>query len=527
LKILRILVFICCLFLSGVAAGQEIELPDTSELDPGGRCAFLTARGLWLASQGRNDEAEAAYAQAVKEDSRCAEAYLRMAEIELERGEEYEAETMLSNAARLLPDDHRAALRLAEIYVAGNKPVWALRTLNRIFDKIADESEMARWNYLMALAALQMDDGAGALKYMDAMPRRERKNYRRYYFYRGVALSKQNMQMEARSAFNRYLNSGDDDAAFRKQAEERIDLTYMKGGRPPIFAFKLALITQYDSNVVQEPEDVSLTSDNPGAFAEVLALDMSLNVLRMPRHLLGADMRVLRSFYFSETADDFNLTHVGAEPRYRYLFSGAGFDQQIEAAYSFRLGMLDGGPLVEKDDFYVYSESHAGRFGWRMSEIDFGETYADYQFGGNFYHHLARNALAHRLRIGQSFFFLNNRLKAFAELLARFEDAERGDYDRWGINPFAGVTALLPYDINIQGWVQYEHTDHYDSDSSTVWNKRRRDDEIGAGAGISRSFLGWMEIGLDYNYTRNLSTVELYDYQRHLVSLRLAGFYAW
>ncbi len=529
MKKISIAILLVLFFATGNVFAQnlvELQIPDDNG-EVGGRCGFFVSVGVWHQMQQEKEKAREAFNEAIKADKTCREAYLHLAQMLIQEGQQYQAETMLRRAAKNSPGDIQLHFRLSEIYLLEDKAVWAVRTLNKIKDALKGEQHKARWSYLMGLAAIGLEDWSGALKHLDEVSSDRRSGFAPYRYYRGVCLAALGRNMQARAQFDDFLQQKNTGEEFAKDAKLRLDQTYASGPKPPIFSIGLSLTPLYDSNVIQEPEDLELTKDSPAAFGLDLAIDMSLNLLRMPRHLLGADARVFRSFYFSDTADDYNQTAFAGDPRYRFLFHGFGFDQQIEAGYSFRLSLLDGGPLVDEEDMYVYSESHAGWAKWLIKESDFGETFLRLSFGRYIFRHLARNNYGTQFRAGQSFFFLDSRLKVFAELGARFEDAERQDYDRWAIGPFAGLSGLLPWELGGALWLQYEYLDHYDSDDSPSFKEHRKDHALGLGASLSRTFLDWLDLGMSYKYSRNISSVDLYDYQRHIISLTVGGRYAW
>jgi hypothetical protein len=161
-----------------------------------------------------------------------------------------------------------------------------------------------------------------------------------------------------------------------------------------------------------------------------------------------------------------------------------------------------------------------------LQHSGWGEFSLEYGFGREMFHHLARNRWSHQARISESIFLLNRSLKIFFTLSGRYEDAERSDYDRWGVGGFLGISALLPEEFNLISWIRMERLHHFDSADSPVWDQSRDDLLYAIHLGLHRPIGRYFQIGISFEHKQNWSRVSLFQYRRELISLVLSGRYS-
>ena len=489
-------------------------------------CAYWSEQGAYLEHSNDTTAAVEAYETALKADPSCLNARLSLARMYASRGEWKAAEKQLYRATRLAPERLDISFRLSEAFLAQKKNTWALRTLKKLSP--SSPADRNRWNYLMGLVSMELGDPKTALTHFRAIPKKSSKSLPLLDFYKGQAFLFTGETGEARNAFTRFLDDPASDPRFHEAARQLLERTYGDDAADPWLDLRITLGLQYDSNVVQQPDDQPLDGGkSPGSPAVTAGASLAFSPLRTPRHLAGVDLSFNRSTYFTDPANDFSSTSGTWSARYRHRFHGFGRDQEAYAGYTGALSLLDGGAKADEDSLYLYSETHSGWVKWLIKEDDFGETTVRGGFGRNLYRLLGRNNWSGNGSLGQSFFFLDQKLKLFLEMTGRFEDARRADYDRWSLGPFGGLSASIPGGILLNFWSRYEYIDHFHSDESVSWGQKREDHRISGGAGAAYPFLDDFEVGLNYSLVTNLSSVSFYDYSRHTVSLLFSWRQSW
>ena len=310
------------------------------------------------------------------------------------------------------------------------------------------ESQQPRYHYLLGLAALGLQDPATAESHFKKIPQAAVSEFPLLGYYLGLAQLQQKDNVNARRSLTSFIDRPGSPNAFSESAQRLLQMAYDGPQRYPLISVAGAVSLLYESNVIQQPDDpASESGQSPDSFGTNLRLKLGVYPLRKARHLLGADLSLSRTFYYEDPADDFSSWTLLISPRYRARFIGGGLDQEIQFGYGGSLVALDGGAMAEEPDTYVYSESHSGWLRYAVTEGKLGESTTQTSLrisaGRGFYHHRGRDNTFGRMTLGQSFFFLDERLKLFLEAHGRYEDARRADYDRWGAGPFAGLSGLV------------------------------------------------------------------------------------
>ncbi len=493
--------------------------------DDGAACRLGTARVLLLEQQGKQAEALIAARELSKQDRMCRPAWLRLAALSAKADDWRATEKALQKALRLKPDNG-LRLRLAEAFLAQGKAIWARRSLDALSEPLS-EKHQARKQYLLALAAWKQDDANTAQEQFEAIAPDQRAAFPLLNYHLGHLQRLHGERLSARRQLETFLDQENLSDTLRQRAEEELELTYQQA-KEPGFSLSATVSPLYDSNVVQEPDGQDTTGGKgPDAFGLGLRGNLAWYPLLKPRHRLGLQAGLYRVFYFSDPADDFSLTNAHWQPSYRLRFDGLGRDQELTVSYLGSVSLLDGGALAEEESLYVYSESHAGQLRWLVDEEEFGQSTLRLQSGRALFRHLGRDNTFLRLIWGQSFFFDKERYKLFVEAQARYEDARRDDYDRLGVGPFLGFSALLPWELSLAASFRYEYLNHLASEAGRTWDDERLDHYLIAGLSLGRSFWDHLDIGLRYDLAKNLSTVDTYDYLRHTITLNLTGRGAW
>ncbi len=490
-------------------------------------CLYEAARGRLLESRGEIEAAREAYKHAAS--GACLEAHLALARMAVQSGDWKSAEKSLRKALRIRPGDPTLSMRLAECYLAQKKHAWALRTLKGIRPDAIAAKDAPRREYLLGLTALEMDDPKTALEVFERIPKARRTDFPRLDYHRARALSASGRGLDARGAVELFLDDDSRDRRFDPAAQALFESTYADRKPDPPAALSLAASLRYDSNAVQDPSDEKLrTGKDPDSMALGLSAGLSVNPLRRPRHTLGADLTAGTIQYLYGPAMALSWLGGSVTPRYRTRFRTLGRDQEVSMGYSGQVGLLMGGERAEEDHPYVHNESHLGFFRWQLATPDFGDTFLRLGGGRKLYHYFVRDVWTATGTLGQSFFFLNQRLKLFLEAQGRFESARKKDYDRYRVGGFVGLSSLLPERISFTILDRYEYIDHFHSGTDGRWGAARSDHLNTLALSLSRSFLkDSLTPALFYQFTANVSSLDLFHYFRHVAGLSLTWRHAW
>jgi tetratricopeptide (TPR) repeat protein len=111
-------------------------------------------------------------------------------------------------------------------------------------------------------------------------------------------------------------------------------------------------------------------------------------------------------------------------------------------------------------------------------------------------------------------------------VVGEIEDAQDDFYSYKQIGGYINYERLLPYDLMFLGYYEYRYR-AFDGDQ-VLFDKKRKDNSHYLGAGLSKTI--WrssnsrqnLALRVNYRYTRSASNIELYEYDKNVVSGSLA-----
>jgi Flp pilus assembly protein TadD len=296
----------------------------------------------------------------------------------------------------------------------------------------------------------------------------------------------------------------------------------------PFRLFDMSLSTglYWDSNVPLFTEDLAEVmlagGTEKSSFGLALAGSMMLRPLRGRHWSLGAGGSIYQRFNFEKDVDDFNTTLYGGVVELVRRWDAPSPLRRITLRYLHSLVCLWGGPLVDFDRYYRFSESYGGEAGAEFVQGSWGATRIRMLWRYALFTDYGRDSMGFSASVNQTFFMWDRRLKLAIEAGVRVEHARNLAWDVITPRVFAGLSVLLPWELQLLAAFAYEHEDHYHSGSETRWGKHRVDDVLVYSAGLSRTFLDQLTIGASFAYTDNRSTLVLaYDYDRAIVALNI------
>ncbi|MBW2262450.1 MAG: tetratricopeptide repeat protein [Deltaproteobacteria bacterium] len=293
-----------------------------------------------------------------------------------------------------------------------------------------------------------------------------------------------------------------------------------------IFDMSLSTGLFWDSNVPLFTEDLAevMLADGTeqSSFGLALAGSLMLRPLRGRHWSLGAGGSIYQRFNFEKDVDDFNTTLYGGVVELVRSWDAPSPLRRVILRYLHSLVCLWGGPLVDFDRYYRFSESYGGDASAEFTEGSWGATRVRLMWRYALFTDYGRDNMGFSASVNQTFFMLDRRLKLALEAGIRVEHAQNLAWDVITPRVFVGLSVLLPWELQLLAAFTYEHEDHFHSGPETRWAMRRVDDVLVYSAGLSRTFLGQLTVGAGFSYTDNRSTLLLnYDYDRAVVSLNI------
>jgi hypothetical protein len=297
-------------------------------------------------------------------------------------------------------------------------------------------------------------------------------------------------------------------------------------GRTTIAAW-LTLSGGYDSNPTLGPDEAP--SDAPGPR---LRFDGGLltEPLGGTWWTLGGRVAASRDQSFTDEVRAFDFTSIQGRAHARFSF-GAARPQEIQVAYQYSIGLLDGGQGVEEDELYAFTESHLGVLGYGLDLSESVALRLRATTGWSAYHNRARSGVPLRAGVGVSLILLDGRLKLYAEAGAGAAWTRSPKYDRIGPTALVAAAWLTPlWDLELVAswtlsWSHYLHATGVQLGFDYARPDVRRSDVVDTlSLELGRSFLDdHLRVAVRYRLTDSWSTIETYDYTRHVVDLAITG----
>jgi hypothetical protein len=189
---------------------------------------------------------------------------------------------------------------------------------------------------------------------------------------------------------------------------------------------------------------------------------------------------------------------------------------------------LDGKPPLA-DENHIFLEQHGGHLSLQHRWQDGDTLKLRYSLTREDYAELPRSNWGNELALEHTR-SLFNRTRLLAWLSLRHELATLADYD--ALVPGAGIGAsyLAPWDLVLGLRVGYEHENHYRSGREDGrWfvegrgvTRQRLDNTLSVMVEVGRSLFWDLRVRAVYQWLRNYSTVELFDYGRHQATLNIS-----
>ena|GEM_PF-5977760 len=494
---------------------------------PGCMLAVQQAHSLYASGKADNvARADALLDAVLGRDRGCEDAAYLKIRRRIMRGDFKGAERPLSRLWRKHKDRPDIGISLATVYLRQDKRSWALRTLKAIKPDALSSALMAQRNWLLALVSYRMEDCPAALEYIATVPVASR------HLFSELPLVQARCELRAGDALKALtsIETARIEQGIAPAVKPAVDRLWKRAFAAtltdPWFKLGLRMSGGYDSNPVSEPDQIDLVKGTPASGNLSVRASLATLLKFSPRIQPGLQLSAGYTHYFDEDAEAFSRMSLDAQPFVRLRFRSGFANRDVVFRYKGSLSTMNGGALVEEEDFYVYSESHGGEGSITFDEAGFGATRFTFGVSRKLYHHNARNATEGEGSITQSVFFMDNRLRLYVSAQVLFSSAYREYYDRWGAGLSASVSALLPWRLQLVGGARMSYRDYYNSETSPTWKDMRSDWLVGVNASLMRPLWGDLLAGVESNLMVSRSSVDAFTYLRWQVAAVLSWSYS-
>lgn len=287
----------------------------------------------------------------------------------------------------------------------------------------------------------------------------------------------------------------------------------------------LKLSFGYNTNPIYEPLQAKTESGSPIVDIEGI---LSLEPFGNYHYVVGDTLQLTRKQYIFEKAQNFNLSLLNNTLYLRTNFF-LGLLHELTLDYKTVILMLDGGELLEENYPYLFMESHSGRLNLTIYERSSLFTRIGLEVGGRFFHNKGRSGKFFTLKLGQSIFLLNKKLKIYVEGNLNLMNSKTPSYSYISPQFSFALSWLLPFlDIELLNSETVQWFDYYNSKGffdPIHLEKERKELWFIGNIGLLRRYYKYYRSGIIYQFSIVNSTIEDFSYMQHLIYFQLeAGF---
>lgn len=412
------------------------------------------------------------------------------------------------------PNNQRFVFDLGLAYLREGNSFWATRYLSKTLKK---DPNNERIKYYLALSLLRSGEAKRAAILLEEI--KDKKH--------------QNAPLRLQRALAYYLDQRWEDARFElsgltkgrigRLANRLMRDSYMAEGKPAsLLSFDLSVGFALDSNPLYENETTAPTAIGP-SFSVGLIIRPWVDRL----NFLWTEASVQRVSYYPLSSVDETMTDPsdGSFTDMRFgLFYARRIapryhDLELSIGYRFYLSFLDGDPPLV-DFNHIFTEAHG-----LISALSFvgssSQTQIRLATTYNRYALIARNSKNIDLALEQSR-ALNHGLRVLGWIGGRADFAQAKRYHALNINAGLGLSWNAPWKLVFGTRGTWSYSDYYSSEEDYAdQGGIRRDHNIGWMLEAGRNLFWGIQLRAVYRFMRNFSTVESFDYGRHLFTFDL------
>lgn len=328
------------------------------------------------------------------------------------------------------------------------------------------------------------------------------------FYYAGICYLKTGEFEKAVEKFE-YVRDHAEAASLRESAAKWISVVdkHKKALKPLSLFLKLGY--QYDDNVRLEPLDEDMYADEDD-FAGIAYFSGNYNFINRQALKIGAGYIHYQTWYLD--LDDYDLigSTLNLYAKYRL------------PPFTFSLGYLPSYYWVDDDD-YMRRHQFKPELSWQINENLFTRLYYRYSDNKNFQDD-NRTGHSNDVFLDAYYFFMDKKWRIFGGVGYKDNEASHPDYDYGQFKTKLGASFKLPWSLDIVLTGKY-HEKNYDSNDS-FFGAKRKDRKYYGTISLSRKlFYEWLGIVAEYNYTKNNSNIDDYEYDKNTATLSLTARY--
>jgi len=325
------------------------------------------------------------------------------------------------------------------------------------------------------------------------------------YYYSGLCLYHMGKRAQAVDKLTYVSNSTTSDDV-RKNAEKWLArISEDKKEKKP-YEFRVMIGYGYDDNVILAPDDYALDTDEKDYVVEG-EISGEYRFVDNWDFLLGAGLSRHQLWY--QTLDEYNTSETEAD-----LFGAYQLGDFV-----WGVNFLPAVYQLDEEDFlltlkfkpnvsYIINKNLLVSFKYTYSNNDYRQDDYNLRDGNN-----------HNIFLDTVYYMKN---KSFISGGIGYEnnttDDEKYDYGKFFIKADGRFNIFEKIQLVVQGNYSKKTYEDKDEFEDAIEDKTRKDDRFSILAVLSRSlYFDWLELQVEYTYTKNESNFDYYTYTRHVI----------
>ncbi len=463
-------------------------------------------------------------------------AYFDFGVFALEEGDLKGAEMNFKRSLMLSPDIALTHHYLGKTYLQMGKYNESMVHLTRAREL---DPNLSGLSYDIAYLSYEMKDYAKAAGQFEAVINEDKKNVLAHY-YCGISLFKLKQYRRAQSYFmvasemsptiktNGYyyagicaLEMGDYDRALerleyvrqytdsetlRSHAVKWLSAIESEKKKMKRYSLYLKFGGGFDSNVALDPLDENIASDKDDYFLQVY-FSGKYNLINRQHAVLGAGYSHYQTWY--KDLDEYDLTGS----------IGSFYGRLKRGTFTFGFTYFPHYYWLDRDR-YLRRHQLMPEVTWRAGRHIVVRVLYSY-YDNEYFQDDGRDGHTHEPVLTGYYFFGKQKGYLYGEV--GYEDNSTDDSDReyhqLKLRAGFSINLIDQLNMNISGRYTAKDYDHEDSQ----YLDRRSDDKFYGSIALSAPlYYDWLIGMLEYNYTKNNSNIDAYEYRKHIVMLSLA-----